>query len=197
MRRAQSRNWKPLYARHAAAPEPRDQSSRAAPKAAGLDRATELGAIAATKLEPGECLKIEAWAGAGKSTALLEIAKANPELETLYVVFNVSVQEDQAERYESLGLDNVTVRTLDAHAFKATLDIHDGNVADHYDVFAALDGNESCPLRLRAIREVIDAFVTSADLEMNESHCKAVEGMSHADALNYAEPAPARIRKGP
>jgi len=37
----------------------------------------ELGAIVATELLPGELLKIEAVAGAGKSTALMEYAKAH------------------------------------------------------------------------------------------------------------------------
>ena len=64
-----------------------------APRGSGLLPSAELDAIVATALAPGELLKIEAVAGSGKSTALREYAKAHPQYNTLYVVFNASVQE--------------------------------------------------------------------------------------------------------
>ena len=62
---------------------------------------------------------VAAVAGAGKSTALQELARRHPNKRIVYVVFNESVQVDQQRQYVEQGLWHVRVRTLDARRDRA------------------------------------------------------------------------------
>jgi len=187
MRAGQARGWKPIYRRPTAAPSAAFPPRRAASSASAPRLSEELRAIVETELEPGQLMSIEAYAGAGKSTALLEYAKRHPDLRTLYVVFNKSVQEDQEERYEALGLKHVKVMTLDGYAFSATMDWHEGNVVEDYNLDVDLVRGETCALRLQGIRNTLDTFLASADVEMTVKHCAGVQGMNFYEALNIAD----------
>lgn len=68
--------------------------------------------VAAAKL--GEDLKTKAFAGSGKTSTLVEIAKALPDKRILYLCFNKSIQEEAAEKFP----DNVDCRTAHSLAFK-------------------------------------------------------------------------------
>jgi len=87
-----------------------------------------LQAISSVQLGPGEIMKIGAVAGSGKSTALREYAGAHPQ-PTLSLAHSTAVQEDQEAKFAAAGLAHVTVLTLDALAFQATMPLHDGEVA--------------------------------------------------------------------
>lgn len=69
--------------------------------------------VAAAKL--GEDLKTKAFAGSGKTSTLVEIAKALPDKSILYLCFNKSIQEEAVEKFP----DNVDCRTAHSLAYKS------------------------------------------------------------------------------
>ena len=64
-----------------------------------------------TALKAGEMIKIEAFAGTGKTTTLVEFAKRNPDLSFLYAAFNKSVQE-YAEQVFPVNVECKTTHSL-------------------------------------------------------------------------------------
>jgi F-box protein, helicase, 18 len=68
--------------------------------------------IVATSVAPGECLKVVAYAGTGKTTTLEYYANAHPE-PTLYLAFNKSVQQHAERRFPP----NVKLCTIHALAY--------------------------------------------------------------------------------
>ncbi|MDA8140896.1 MAG: hypothetical protein M0036_19785, partial [Desulfobacteraceae bacterium] len=74
----------------------------------------EQQAVVACDLQPGQSLKIMAFAGTGKTSTLIAYAQARPHLRFLYVAFNKSVQLEAAEKFPA----NVVARTAHALAFR-------------------------------------------------------------------------------
>ena len=64
-------------------------------------------------LQPGEILKVMAFAGTGKTTTLVEYAKARHHMRFLYVAFNKSVQLEAAQKFP----EHVVCKTSHALAF--------------------------------------------------------------------------------
>jgi predicted ATP-dependent serine protease len=131
----------------------------------------ELDAILHTELRPGDMMKLRACAGAGKSMALLQYARRHPDSRMLYVVFNCSVQKDQAKKFTRAHVTNVYVTTLDSLAYHGTKDVHGGIIAEDYNVTADdSDLEEDDQTIIDSVQPTIDAFALSADNEINESH---------------------------
>lgn len=64
-------------------------------------------------------IKINAVAGSGKTTTVIEYAKARPAgSNILYVAFNKSVKIEASKRFADIGLNNVTVETAHSLAYK-------------------------------------------------------------------------------
>ncbi|MCC6702841.1 MAG: ATP-dependent helicase [Fluviicola sp.] len=64
-------------------------------------------------------IKINAVAGSGKTTTILQFAKSKPPTsEILYLAFNKSVKLDAKRKMDALGLKNVKVETAHSLAFK-------------------------------------------------------------------------------
>lgn len=63
----------------------------------------------------GEDIRVQAAAGAGKTSTLLMLAKANPEQDCLYVAYNKAIQTDMQSR----ALFNTTPVTSHSLAFRA------------------------------------------------------------------------------
>ncbi|MEI6141298.1 MAG: UvrD-helicase domain-containing protein [Mariniphaga sp.] len=64
-------------------------------------------------------IKINAVAGSGKTTTVIEYAKARPRnSKILYLAFNKSVRLEAARKFSDCGLTNVTVETAHSLAFK-------------------------------------------------------------------------------
>src|SRR5260221_14135568 len=70
---------------------------------------------AASDLDVGSALKIQAFAGTGKTTTLAAIAESLAHRRFLYLVFNRSA----ADEAESKMPPNVTVRTAKALSFRS------------------------------------------------------------------------------
>ena len=64
-------------------------------------------------------IKVNAVAGSGKTTTIIEYAKARPRSsKILYLVFNRSVKEEAIDKFIARGLNNVTVETAHSLAYK-------------------------------------------------------------------------------
>ncbi|MBN1639153.1 MAG: AAA family ATPase, partial [Ignavibacteriales bacterium] len=64
-------------------------------------------------------IKINAVAGSGKTTTIIEYAKAQPlQKKILYLAFNRSVKLEAIKKFSDKGLDNVRVETAHSLAFK-------------------------------------------------------------------------------
>lgn len=79
-----------------------------------LQITSEQKKIIGCDLQPGEILKIKAFAGTGKTTTLVEYARARPWMRFLYIAFNKSVQLEATRKFPP----NVTARTSHALAFR-------------------------------------------------------------------------------
>ncbi len=64
-------------------------------------------------------IKINAVAGSGKTTTVIEYARTRPQSsKILYLVFNKSVKTEAIQKFASKGLHNVTVETAHSLAFR-------------------------------------------------------------------------------
>lgn len=64
-------------------------------------------------------IKINAVAGSGKTTTVIEYARSRPKRSRiLYLVFNKSVKLEAAQKFTKMGLDNVKVETAHSLAYK-------------------------------------------------------------------------------
>jgi len=64
-------------------------------------------------------IKINAVAGSGKTTTVVEYARARPKTsKILYLAFNKSVKQEAKRRFSAIGLNNVKVETAHSLAYK-------------------------------------------------------------------------------
>lgn len=63
-------------------------------------------------------IKINAVAGSGKTTTLIEYARARPDKRILYLAFNKSVKTEAVKRFAEKGLHHVTVETAHSLAYR-------------------------------------------------------------------------------
>lgn len=64
-------------------------------------------------------IKINAVAGSGKTTTIIEYAKVRPKTaKILYLAFNKSVKLEAQKKFTDKGLDNVKVETAHSLAYK-------------------------------------------------------------------------------
>ncbi|MCD4735251.1 MAG: hypothetical protein K8R53_04355, partial [Bacteroidales bacterium] len=74
-------------------------------------------------------IKINAVAGSGKTTTIIEYAKSRPSnKKILYLAFNKSVKNEAIKKFSSLGMKNVKVETAHSLAFKNVVYIYDYKV---------------------------------------------------------------------
>ncbi len=70
-------------------------------------------------------IKINAVAGSGKTTTIIEYAKARPkQAKILYLAFNKSVKLEAIKKFAAKGLQNVTVETAHSLAYKSIVFRH-------------------------------------------------------------------------
>lgn len=74
-------------------------------------------------------IKINAVAGSGKTTTIIEYAKARPrDSKILYLAFNKSVKTEAIKKFSEKGLHNVTVETAHSLAYRNTVYKYNYNV---------------------------------------------------------------------
>ena len=73
-------------------------------------------------------IRINAYAGSGKTTTLLEIARNYPNENFLIVCFNKSIADELQRKYSFYGLKNITAKTLHALAYHNLMRAKGGKV---------------------------------------------------------------------
>jgi F-box protein 18 (helicase) len=77
-------------------------------------------------------IKIDAVAGSGKTTTLIEYARTRPQgSKILYLAFNKSVKLEATRKFAAQGIHNVKVETAHSLAFKHIVYEHDYHVRPH------------------------------------------------------------------
>jgi F-box protein 18 (helicase) len=84
--------------------------------------------IVSCDLLPGQILKVIAFAGTGKTSILVEYAKARPHMRFLYIAFNKSVQNEARKKFPS----NVTAKTSHAIAFRSHGYMHQDRIVTSF-----------------------------------------------------------------
>ncbi len=86
-------------------------------------------------------MKVNAVAGSGKTTTLIELAKSRPaHTRILYLAFNKSVRLEAEKRFAAAGLSNVRVETAHSLAYKHTFNRQKHQLqANGYQSFELVD----------------------------------------------------------
>jgi F-box protein 18 (helicase) len=127
----------------------------------------EQKAIVACDLNPGEILKVMAFAGTGKTSTLIEYTIARPGLRFLYVAFNKSVQLEAQKRFPK----NVIARTSHALAFRTHGHTYKDRLVSGFranTAMAALDLNRYEDARFTII--TLNNYLISADPKVSGQH---------------------------
>ena len=140
----------------------------------GAAKETELNAILRHRIPRGGVLGVEAAAGAGKSTMLREYARRNSGMSILYVVRNVSVADRERALYATNGLGHVKVMTVDAFAYKRTLDVHGGNALAENFVVGSRDVEFRDGKTALLVSWALERFCVSSNALVGREHVHAV-----------------------
>ncbi|KFP81626.1 F-box only protein 18, partial [Acanthisitta chloris] len=130
--------------------------------------------ILSHRIEPGQVVKIMAFAGTGKTSTLVKYAEKFSDLNFLYVTFNKAV----AERGKRVFPCNVTCKTFHSLAF--------GSVGKHYKEKGKLNFSkmsvfsisfllrnregQSLFVRGKTVSQTLENFFASSDEEICEEH---------------------------
>ena len=112
-------------------------------------------------------IKINAVAGSGKTSTLVEYAKSRPSEKILYLGFNRSVKDEASKRFNELGLDHVYCMTAHSLAYRDVVyknkyTVRPTNLRAHE--INELLGDESTPDTLRHayhVKELVSSFCNS------------------------------------
>src|SRR6185312_6930595 len=78
-------------------------------------------------------IKINAVAGSGKTTTIIEYAKTrDKKSKILYIAFNKSVKQEAIKKFKNSGLQNVTVETSHSLAYRHIVSGHNYSVRNSY-----------------------------------------------------------------
>src|SRR6476620_4926601 len=78
-------------------------------------------------------IKINAVAGSGKTTTIIEYAASRPSTsKILYLAFNKSVKQEAARKFKERGLRNVKVETAHSLAYQNIVPQHQYKVKADY-----------------------------------------------------------------
>ncbi|NWR43627.1 FBH1 helicase, partial [Regulus satrapa] len=126
------------------------------------------------RIEPGQTVKIMAFAGTGKTSTLVKYAEKFPELKFLYLAFNKAVTEKGKKVFPR----NVTCKTFHSLAF--------GSVGRHYKDKGRLNFSkmsvfsvsfllqtrkgQSLFVRGKMVAQTLENFFASSDEEICEEH---------------------------
>ncbi len=99
-------------------------------------------------LESKSDLIINAVAGSGKTSTLIEVARNNPKSRILYLAFNKSVKDEAIEKFHRAGIRNVQVSTAHSLAFNH---VFKGRNADLCSGYSAFDVKQILKFRTRDI----------------------------------------------
>lgn len=87
------------------------------------------------KMRRNEILKINACAGSGKTSTLIEIALANPNSSFLYLAFNKAIVEESKKKFP----ENVKLKTIHSLAFSNIIAPRKYKVVNNFSIFDYMD----------------------------------------------------------
>ncbi|XP_058718762.1 F-box DNA helicase 1-like [Poecile atricapillus] len=126
------------------------------------------------KIEPGQTVKIMAFAGTGKTSTLVKYAEKFPELKFLYLAFNRAV----VEKGKKVFPRNVTCKTFHSLAFgsagrcykdKGKLNFSKMSVFSISSLLRNCKG-QSLFVRAKTVAQTLENFFSSMDEEISEEH---------------------------
>ena len=129
-------------------------------------------AVISTRLGRRDTIKVAAFAGSGKTTTLVELAREHPDQKFLYLAFNVSVRE-HAER---IFPKNTCAKSLHQLAFARVGFAYANRLVPSLQANNVMDFCErlhTCPITAQAIVDTLDAFFCSADVNICLDHVPA------------------------
>ena len=114
---------------------------------------------------PARLLAVNAFAGTGKTTTLVDYARARPGRRILYLAFNRSVANEAKERFP----DNVACRTTHSLAYAVKGRLYEGKLgnAQPFEVAQLCRCN---PRRARIILDTLSAWLCSTDAAIGKQH---------------------------
>lgn len=126
-------------------------------------------------------LVINAVAGSGKTTTLIEYAKTRPaSSKILYLAFNKTVKTEAIQKFEKAGLNNVKVETAHSLAFDHIIKF------SHYQVVQGYKSYELCDmLNIKTGDRHTDFIIASHVNKFINYFCNS--SASRVQELNYAE----------
>jgi F-box protein, helicase, 18 len=139
-------------------------------------------------------LKIEAVAGSGKTSTLIEYARLRPKANLLYLAFNRTVRDTAAQRFQELGLRNIQVETAHSLAFKHVkrqrkFEVgHDLKVADLAQLLGFYQKAKDRQTALTLAAHVLQCaqYFCNSEAEKIEQ-CQYNQIISEAEARQFAE----------
>ena len=99
-------------------------------------------------------IKINAIAGSGKTTSLIEYARARANARILYLAFNKSVKLEAIQKFENVGLKNVRVETAHSLAYHYIVKNSNYKLTAKYSTYQIKD-----ILNIRPFGEKLNDFV--------------------------------------
>jgi F-box protein 18 (helicase) len=149
----------------------------------------EQHAVVRRDLQPGELLAVVAAAGAGKSTVLLEYARARPQLKCLFLSFAKADAEEKERTIKQEGLQNVEVKTTHSLAFLPTKRFHNRDVSGHLWIkWELLPVRTGSGLRTpkgsnvdasKLVESILGGFFASTDLRIQWTHLEPHRARAH------------------
>ncbi|CAI8037725.1 F-box DNA helicase 1 [Geodia barretti] len=128
------------------------------------------------RLQPGEVIKVMAFAGTGKTTTLLRFTALNPNMSFLYCVYNKSVQEHAATIFPC----NVKCRTFHSLAHGSRGDpvavgwkyVAKRGSVNSYHISQCVKAPKGLSLFIfsRCILQTVEKFIASCDDEFLDEH---------------------------
>ena len=138
------------------------------PGSGGRQLTEEQQSIVNTSVKAGELLRVMAFAGSGKTTTLVEYARARPHVRMLYLVFNVSIREAA----EGIFPPNVHVMSVHKMAYAAIGRRYPRIVSDlSFSVAREALGLPGNAFEIATwVKDTIRSFCQSADRALDIKH---------------------------
>lgn len=110
-------------------------------------------------------LAVDAFAGTGKTTTLVQYAVARPQQRILYIAFNKSVAAEAKDRFPS----NVDCKTTHSLAF-ATVGRKYADQLGNVPAFVVAEAFGCAPRQAKAALETVNSWLCSTDVHIGVAH---------------------------
>lgn len=114
---------------------------------------------------PARLLAVNAFAGTGKTSTLIDYARARPGRRMLYLAFNRSVANEAKERFP----DHVACRTTHSLAYAVKGKLYEGKLGNAQP-FEVAQHCRCNPRRARVILDTLSAWLCSTDAAIGHQH---------------------------